>query len=186
MLFNVVFGLRQVVLAVMLMAEQLHAGHEAFVEQVGKFSRKSGRGSLGGGARTFFELLGVDVAFDDTGKPWVMRIDFSPDMTVSPGAAVPADAAKTAVLADLMRLTGIAAAAAEPPPAAVLAGEFAPALQVSSQPTRVAASECDRASPNKSSPKTTLNRKMLFRKSQKMPIPHPRLASPINLGLTLS
>ena len=37
----------------------------------------------------------------------------------------------------------------------------------------------DRARPKKSSPETALNRKVLCRKSQKIPIPHPRLASPI-------
>jgi hypothetical protein len=44
----------------------------------------------------------------------------------------------------------------------------------------------DRASPKKSSPKTALNRNTLYKESQKIPVPHPRLASPIKLGLALS
>ena len=44
----------------------------------------------------------------------------------------------------------------------------------------------DRASPKKSSPKTVLNMKTLYRESQKILIPHPRLVSPVTLGLALS
>jgi hypothetical protein len=46
--------------------------------------------------------------------------------------------------------------------------------------------ERDRASPKKSNAKTLLNRKTLYRESQKIPIPHPRLVSPIKLGLALN
>jgi hypothetical protein len=35
-------------------------------------------------------------------------------------------------------------------------------------------------------PKTALNRKTLYRESQKIPIPHSRLASPITLELATS
>jgi hypothetical protein len=44
----------------------------------------------------------------------------------------------------------------------------------------------DRASPRKFGPKLALNRETLGRKSQKIPVPHPRLASPIKVGLALS
>jgi predicted amidohydrolase len=42
-----------------------------------------------------------------------------------------------------------------------------------------------RASPKKSSPKATLNRRTLYKKSQKIPISSPRLVSPITLGSAL-
>jgi hypothetical protein len=38
----------------------------------------------------------------------------------------------------------------------------------------------------KTGPKIASNKKTLYRESQKIPIPHPRLASPITLGLALS
>ena len=43
----------------------------------------------------------------------------------------------------------------------------------------------DRASPKKSSPKIALNRRTLYRKSQKIMISSPELASPIKLKLAL-
>jgi hypothetical protein len=53
-------------------------------------------------------------------------------------------------------------------------------IGVRSEPARRA--RCggwDKASPKKSSPKTTLNMRTLYRESQKIPISSPRLASPI-------
>ena len=47
-------------------------------------------------------------------------------------------------------------------------------------------SERDRASPKKSSLKIALHRETLYRESQKILIPHPRLVSPMKLGLALS
>ena len=44
----------------------------------------------------------------------------------------------------------------------------------------------DRASPKRSSPKIVLNRRALYRESQKIPISSPKVVSPMKLGLALS
>ena len=63
-----------------------------------------------------------------------------------------------------------------------------PRTSASASPPARAGRTCGRyrARPKKYSPKSTLNRRTLYRELQKMPIPSPRLASPIKLGLALS